>query len=176
MATFLILLTSFAVAAGGIIQNSQAPPEKRTVLGMTAVGSVLILLACSGFVASVAKERADAKVREIEQLRDQMNLAASRAREADFSLSDFSRSRFDRGNFTLTYFPEALFKDAGFRDARFDGANFEGAAFPGAHFKGADFRGADLRGIIVDERTLFPAESNLPPNPAAAAGAASQRR
>lgn len=208
MATFLILLTSFILAAAGVVQSSQAPPEKRNLLGMTTIGIVMLLVAIIGFGASAAKEVADARVeaqlrrqaeadsqmlklvnakldylaevtnepemvREIEQLRDQMNLSASRARESDLSLSDFSQSRFDGGNFTLTYFPRALFKDAGFNNARFDGSSFQDAAFPGANFGGADFRGVDLSGIIIDENTRLPGDSR---NRTAAPEAAAQRR
>lgn len=210
MATFLTLLTSFVIAVAGIVQSSQAPPEKRTFFGLTAVGQALVLIACVGFVASAAKQHADDRevarlkrqadadsqmlklvnakldyisgvtdepkvAREIEQLRDQMNLSGSNARETDFSLSDFSRSRFDRGNFSQSYFLQALFKDAGFHGARFDGASFEGAAFSEANFNGADLRGADLRGVLIDDDTLLPTHSKSLLN-LAAPDAASQRR
>jgi uncharacterized protein YjbI with pentapeptide repeats len=102
-----------------------------------------------------------AQAARLNSVADQIEAAASRSRESNFSASDFSRSDFSPGNFRQALFRSALFEQAdlsgaSFRGALFKQADLSGASFRGALFKQADFRGVDLSTAVVNANTLLP--------------------
>ena len=174
MTALIILFISLATAAIGIIQSNKASPEKRSLLGMTRIGVILLSLATIGFIFTAAKQfmdsreasrtraKADISARTLQAVNAKVDYLIANTKDPDLlkgleilrdkieiSALSSRESRIDLSDFSRSLFNkgnfwQCFFRDGNFKEVAFDGSTFNGSRFPGTSFGNARFQGASM--------------------------------
>jgi Kef-type K+ transport system membrane component KefB len=171
MLSIVILLTSFVVAAIGIVGNGVSKKRKRSVAGMSPITVATLTIATVGFGLGIVQQIEDQKINawrdeslktllvkvngdadeshdpsHAAQLRGIANQIKAISRGMNLKMSDLSGSNFSDANLSRANFESALF----------DGTNFTNATFKNAKFDGAHFEGVNLTATKIDSATVLP--------------------